>query len=492
MEDNKNKDIRPHKPRRRLKYALTDTILQKIYNQAPPNKNKKYSDGDGLFIEHTTTGKMIWKVDYSVKGEKSKSGNYHRTKKTIGYYIGRSKSKKTSDNKDNIPILSLSQARRKAEELKIMAHSGINPHKEEIKKIEEERKKQDEEAKKLEKENKKRKTFKEITILWYEDKIQGSSITKTSKRTIKTRIENHLYPVIGDMMYKDISLEVLEETIKGIYEKQEQKTFLTKNLIYDLNRIGKWAKSRKYSDNNPAEELAEECSGMKPKINHHKAITNTKKLSEYLNKLEYYTCGRNEALTEAMMVIVYIPVRSSELTEAKVKEIDFEDNIWTIPKERMKAREDFVVPLSSKIATIFKNRIESNPSKDGDDYVYQSLGKHIGVSSMRGRLRSMGYSKDEVTIHGFRSTFSTLMRKADLYSEEIIERNLSHLYGDPVSRAYNRGGYIEKRRQCYEDYGYILDGLKEGKDFNELVKELKRKHFEEDMKMLNDLNTPKS
>lgn len=251
-------------------------------------------------------------------------------------------------------------------------------------------------------------------------------------------------------------------------------------------------KKRGYSDNNLAEELAEECSGMKPVRKHHKAIIDPKKLGEYLNKLENDNCGRNEALTEAMMVIAYIPVRSSELTEAKVKEINFEDNIWTIPKERMKARKDFIVPLPNKIATIFKKRIEGNPSKESDDYVYQSLGIHIGVSSMRGRLRYMGYSKEEATIHGFRSTFSTLMRRADLYSDEIIERNLAHSYGSQVSQAYNRGGYIEKRRQCYEDYGYILDGLKAGKDFNELVKELKRKHFEEDMKMLNDLNTPKS
>jgi len=148
MEENKSKEIKSHKPRRRLKYALTDTILQKIYNQGPPDKTKDYRDGDGLFIQHTTTGKMIWKLDYSVKGEKSKNGNYHRSKMTLGQYIGKRKSKNEINNNDSIPVLSLAQARRKAEELKIMAHSRINPHKEEVKKLEEERKRLEEKTKK--------------------------------------------------------------------------------------------------------------------------------------------------------------------------------------------------------------------------------------------------------------------------------------------------------------------------------------------------------
>ncbi len=77
------------------------------------------------------------------------------------------------------------------------------------------------------------------------------------------------------------------------------------------------------------------------------------------------------------------------------------------------------------------------------------------------------------------------MREADIYNEEIIERNLAHSYGSIVSQAYNRGSYIEKRRRCYEDYGCILDGLKSGKIYDDIVMEIKRKHFEE---YINDNN----
>lgn len=264
----------------------------------------------------------------------------------------------------------------------------------------------------------------------------------------------------------------------------------TDSISY-LNRIGKWAFKNGYNEKNIAEDLAEECKEIKPETHHIAAIKDPKKLGEYLNRLDLFKNRGLEVVSDAMTVITYIPVRAQELYGAMVCEFDFENNLWIIPKERTKTRKEFIVPLPNKIADMIKCRIEKNAGNKESGYVFQSHKEHIGESTLRNRLRTMGYSKSEASIHGFRSSFSTIMRMADIYSDEIIERNLSHSYGSPVSQAYNRGDYLELRRQCYEDYGYILDGLKEGKNFKDIVKELKRKHFEEDMKTLNDLNTAK-
>ena len=137
------------------------------------------------------------------------------------------------------------------------------------------------------------------------------------------------------------------------------------------------------------------------------------------------------------------------------------------------------IGLPKKVAERIKRQIEFN----GDsDYVFPARTKYITKMGLKRRLERMGYEKDEVSIHGFRSTFSTLMRDTGLYNDEIIETQLAHAYGSVVSRAYDRGDYLEKRRQCLEDYCYILDELKKGKDFNDIVKDLKRQHYERDMK----------
>ncbi len=469
MAEAKETVKKPHKPHRKVWRELTETKLKGMKQKKPPEKDEDTYDGDGLFIRRTTRGKLIWKLNYSVNRKyinENKNGEKvpKRSVVTLGRY----------------PDMSLKEARIKANELKEIARKGKKPY------IQEEEEN---------KEAKKDLTFKEVAELWYEEKIKLSSIIEKSKHTIKARIERHLYPILGDKIYKNITFDMLYKVIKDKYKSQgDNPSDITKRLISDLSRIGIWAKKRGHNDKNIAEELYEECSEMKPKTRNYPAITDPKKLGEYLNKLETFDIKGLEVVKDAMIIIAYIPVRKTELCEAKVNEIDIENNIWTIPKERMKNRKDFIVPLPNNIAKIFKKYINMNGDKTSDCYIFQTNKGHISENTMGYRLTLMGYSKEEVTIHGFRSTFSTLMRRADLSwnTEEIIEKNLAHTYGSNVSRHYNRGGYIERRRKCYEDYAYILDGLKAGKDFNELVKELKRKHFEEDMNSPLNLNTTKS
>jgi integrase len=71
----------------------------------------------------------------------------------------------------------------------------------------------------------------------------------------------------------------------------------------------------------------------------------------------------------------------------------------------------------------------------------------------------MGYGKDEVTAHGFRSTASTLLNSRH-YDDDVIETALAHLDPNEVRRAYNRSKYWKERTQLLQDWADLLDQFK--------------------------------
>ena len=159
-------EISSRKPRTKKRYELTETALKKIQNRKPPEKDTNICDGNGLYLRHTTTGEMIWKLNYCVKGKKNDNGNTKRSIMTLGRY----------------PSMSLFEARNLAKEKKDQARKGINPYEEELKL------KQDIQNKD--------KTFQEIADLWYNEKIKDASLEPRTKSLIKSRIEIHIYPKI--------------------------------------------------------------------------------------------------------------------------------------------------------------------------------------------------------------------------------------------------------------------------------------------------------
>ncbi len=437
------------KPKKRLHRRLTVTAIER---RKLPKTYENLNDGDGLVLKITANGKKRWKLQYDVVRGKERQ----RTTTTLGEY----------------PKMSLAMARREAENVKEMGKQGINVT---------ERKKQVEtgtENKKAEQQ----RTFKEIAEEWLEKEVDCSKDAQYTKAGKRRMLNLHVYPKIGDVKFDNLRYKELYELLNEIYDIKKSTYALRISFI--LGQIWKWAKRLGYSEINITEGLSEAMSKKEIIAKQRAAILEPAQVGEFLNKIEIYKSKGSKIYSEAVELIVYLAVRSSELRGAKIDEFDFDKKIWRVPAERMKTRKEFIVPLPEKIVAKFKELISFN----GDvEYVFptKSLNGEVcciyGVQ-MNKLLRKMGYKKDELQIHGFRSTFSTLMAQTDLYGQEIIDASLSHSIGNKVSRAYNRGDYLEKRRQCLEDYCYILDELKKGKDFNDIVKDLKRQHYERDMK----------
>ena len=163
----------------------------------------------------------------------------------------------------------------------------------------------------------------------------------------------------------------------------------------------------------------------------------------------------------AMQLTALTFVRSAELRHVEWEEVDLEKAEWRIPAEKMKMKRTHIVPLSTQAIAIFeKLKLITGHEK----YVFMSLRSSDGTRPLSDAailvaLRRIGYSKDEMTTHGFRTMASTLLNELG-WNRDAIERQLAHSDRDAVRAAYNYADYLIERRKMMQAWADYLDELR--------------------------------
>jgi integrase len=151
----------------------------------------------------------------------------------------------------------------------------------------------------------------------------------------------------------------------------------------------------------------------------------------------------------ALEFTIYTATRSNEVLLAEWDEFDLENNVWTVPKARMKGRKEHRVPLSKRAMKILRTmeRIRSC------DYVFPGLreGKHLSNMSMTAVLRRM--DRADITVHGFRSSFRDWAAERTNAPNIVAEAALAHVIGNKAEAAYRRGDLFAKRAKLMETWG---------------------------------------
>jgi integrase len=161
----------------------------------------------------------------------------------------------------------------------------------------------------------------------------------------------------------------------------------------------------------------------------------------------------------ALRIMPYVFVRSGELRAAEWIEFNIGSAEWVIPAQRMKMKRPHVVPLAPQVVQLLE---EVGKFTRGGRYVFPSpfsASRCISDVGLLNALRRMGYGKDQMTIHGFRSMASTLLNEQG-YRPDVIEAQLAHGEKDAIRAAYNRAEYLAERRQMMEAWGNYLDHLR--------------------------------
>ena len=153
-------------------------------------------------------------------------------------------------------------------------------------------------------------------------------------------------------------------------------------------------------------------------------------------------------------------VRPGELRGAQWAEVDFDSAIWTIPGVRMKMRRPHRVPLSRQTITALKNLRAITGEADLILPGARGRGRPLSENTLNAALRRLGYTKDEMTAHGFRAAASSILNESGLWNPDAIEAQLAHVEGNAVRRAYARAEFWDERVKMMQWWADRLDAFK--------------------------------
>jgi integrase len=384
---------------------LSDARIRTAKSHETPYK---LHDGAGLYLHVQPNGSKYWRLKFRYQGKEKVFA--------VGVY----------------PDVGLAAARTAALEARGLIREGKDPVAE---------------RKRLRESSS--ETFQAISEEWVDSRKNNWS--PTYKESVETALAANLYPHIGSLPIRSISVTVLRDALL-IMEKREILAALRKVRMW-AEQVFRYAIATGRADNNPAQLLQRTFKTHKPK--NFSAITTEKEFGELLRKLSAYD---GEVMTKlALLLMAHLVPRTKELRLAKWPEFDFEKRTWTIPAEKMKMRKEHVIPLSRQAIAILE---ELRGSSGRSEFVLPNANnsrKPISENTMIYALYRLGYH-GRATVHGFRSSFSTLCNKRG-YDPDWIERQLAHSDTNKVRAAYHREQYIEERRGMLQDWSDFIDRL---------------------------------
>ncbi|MDP5211113.1 site-specific integrase [Microbulbifer sp. 2205BS26-8] len=374
----------------------------------------KYDDGDGLRLIVRASGAKSWVLRYQLHGKRREMG------------LG------------SLDDVGLKKARAEAGVQRKLILQGVDP-------VNERRRIQQQQKSVAQSKKAQRATFKDVADFYIQSHREGWKSAKHAQQWENT-LKQYAHPVIGDKAPCEITTDHVLKILKPIWLGKSETASRVRNrveLVLDA------AKARGLREGeNPArwrghlDKLLPKRSKVR-KVKHHSALP-WAELPAFIREV-----SKREGLAfSAIELTILTATRTSEALEATWDEVDFITKTWTIPGERMKAGKTHRVPLASPVVAL----LESLPRIDDNPHLFpgQRKGRPLSNMAMLMALRRM--QRDDLTIHGFRSSFRDWAGEATPHPRDVCEQALAHSLGDSVEAAYRRGDLFEKRRTLMADW----------------------------------------
>lgn len=391
---------------------LTDTFVK---NSRPAQSPKKYSDAGGLHLLVTPQGSRLWRWSYRCQGKQKTMA--------LGAY----------------PTISLADARKRRDEGKKQLAMGQDPS----------------EQLKIDRIN--RKNGEAATFGAIADQLLGKAQREgRADATLakKTWLLSLARPDIGQRPITEISAAEILVPLRRVEMQGNHET--AKRLRAVIGQVFRFAIASAMATDDPTFGL--KGALVAPVVTHRPALTTKQAFAGLLKAIWAYE--GNPHTTAALKLMAYLYPRPGELRQAEWPEFDLDKAVWTIPAGRTKMRREHRKPLPKAAMAVLGDLKERAGTSSLVFPSIQSPRKPMSENTLNGALRRMGYTKDQVTSHGFRATASTLLNESGKWSADAIEAELAHLGSDEVRRAYHRALYWEERCKMADWWAQEIDALR--------------------------------
>ncbi|MFZ5700956.1 MAG: tyrosine-type recombinase/integrase [Pseudomonadota bacterium] len=388
-----------------------------ISNAKPKEKAYKLADADALYLVVRPSGAKVWRMNY----------RYLDRQKTL--YFG------------SWPDVGIASARELRDEARKKLVAGLDPAAE---------KKVARITQKIAQDN----TFKAIAEEWLV-KIEREERAPVTLRKVRWLLDI-AEPMIGGRPISKLTAQEILAVLRKVEANGRYES--ARRMRSVISRVFRYAIATARADRDLAADLRGAL--ITPKVKHHAAITAPKEVGALLRAIDGYT--GHELTAVALRLTPHLFVRPGELRQAEWAEIDPDDAVWSIPAEKMKMRRSLCVPLSRQVLAMLE---ELHALTGHGKYLFPSFRtphRCMSENTVSAALRRLGYSREEMTAHGFRATAATLLNQMGMWHPDAIERQLAHLDTNATRRVYTRGEYWDERVRMMQHWSDYLDELQGG------------------------------
>ena len=390
---------------------LTDTAIRAI---KPTSKTAKYFDGGGLYLEVAPSGGKWRRLKYRFQGKEKRI--------SLGTY----------------PTIGLKEARERREDTKKILANGIDPSaqrqaiKASITSIDQD-------------------SFEVVTREWFDKHVVNLAPSYSKK--VRSLFERQIFPVLGAKPIAEVEPTDVLNAARHVEQTGAIET--AHRLIQICGQVFRYA----IATGRTKYDVSTGLHAALPKVNvkHMATLTDKKRIGQLLRAIDAY--GGFFPVRCALRLAPLLFVRPGELQKAEWAEFDLPAAEWRLPASKMKMRQRHIVPLSCQALSILA---ELQSYTGNGQFLFPSIRtttKPIALESMLVAIRSMGFTQDEMTMHGFRGMASTLLNEMG-YNRDWIERQLAHGERDHVRAAYNYAEHLPERRQMMQEWADYLDEMK--------------------------------
>ena len=403
---------------------LTDADCRKAICPADLKRLRK-SDSAGLYLEVSPAGAKRWFWKFYPDGKESRLA--------LGSY----------------PEVTLKKARAARDEARKTREAGTNPV-------------QQRRADKLAKATCSATTFEAVARELHGNKAEGWSPNHAAQWL--RCLEKDVFPWLGTLPLTAVSAPLLLDTLRRVEKRGAVR--MAHDLREYSGQVFRYGIATGQCDRNPATDLH---GALRPAtVKHMAAVRDPAEAGELLRAISTYS-GQPVTRT-ALALSALLFQRPGNIRAMEWVEIDADAALWTIPAVKMKRGlygkangRPHLVPLAPQALA---QLAELRPLTGHGQYVFPSLltgDRCMSENTVRGALRRLGYSNDEMTAHGFRAMARTLMsERLPGISVDVIEAQLAHGKGGPLGAAYDRAEFMDQRRAMMSEWAGYLDRLRDG------------------------------
>lgn len=394
--------------------ALTDTAVRRA---KPKDRPYKVGDSLGLYLQVNPSGSKLWRVKYRLHGVERKL--------SVGSY----------------PEITLAEARQARDEARRQLARSVDPN-------------AAKRQAKIEASVRASNSFGCVA----EELIEKRAKEGISEPTL-TKLRYFVKLLGPDFGRRPVAEITPQEILHELRKVERRGRLETANLLRAFaSRVFRYAVATARAERDPAQLLIGAL--ITPKVKHFPAIIEPASFGALLRAIDGY--NGDPSVIHALKLTPHVFQRPGEIRQMEWVEINFDKAVWTIAAGKMKMRQPHAVPLSRQSVQILTNmRALSGSGR----YVFPSVrtrARPISENTVNAALRRMGYSKDQMTAHGFRTSASSMLNESGKWNPDAIERALAHMIAGSVRRIYNQSAYWAERIEMAQWWSDYLCQLRDG------------------------------